>query len=393
MKHAVEKTNFDLSETTLTLRRLGEFIEECDERNGQGEFDVDDVRGISINKAVINTKADMTGVLLASYKQFKHNEFCVVTVTSRNGGKISLARNEDDETYIVSSSYVVFRIWSEELMPEFLSLLFGRSEFDRYARFNSWGSAREVFSYADMTRVEIPVPPFGVQQEVVDVWRGLRKMKEENETLAAPLMQLCRSYLQACKKKYPMKEIGPLIERKEERNDNGSVKIVKSVSVTKEFKDTNAKVDKSNLLGYKIVMPGELSFVQTTGNEKCLCIAVNHFDEPIVVTSVNEVFKMKEESLDADYLYLWCCRPEFDRYARFNSWGSARETFTWSDMCRVKIPLPPIEVQQAIVDVYRCAREAKKIAEEVDRLGRKICPALVRWAAENLNLKQGTNHG
>ena len=94
------------------------------------------------------------------------------------------------------------------------------------------------------------------------------------------------------------------------------------------------------------------------------------------------MFQIEEENLKADYLYLWCCRPEFDRYARFNSWGSARETFNWADMCRVKIPLPPIEVQQAIVDVYRCANEAKKIAEEADRLSREICPALVRWAAE-----------
>lgn len=366
----------------MPWRHLGEFIEECDERNEKGEFVIADVRGISINKSVINTKADMTGVSLSSYKQFKHNEFCVVTVTSRNGGKISLSRNEDENTYIVSSSYVVFRIRSEELMPEFLSLLFGRSEFDRYARFNSWGSAREVFSYADMTRVEIPVPSIKVQRKVVEAWQGLRRMKEENERPAEPLMQLCRSYLQECKKKYPMVEIRPYVKRIDKRNTDGSVQIVKSVSVTKEFKDTNAKVDKGNLIGYKIVMPEELSFVQTTGNEKCLCIAVNHFGEPIVVTSVNEVFQIDEEKLKADYLYLWCCRPEFDRYARFNSWGSARETFNWADMCRVKIPLPPIEVQQAIVDVYRCANEAKKIAEEADRLSREICPALVRWAAE-----------
>ncbi len=246
----------------------------------------------------------------------------------------------------------------------------------------SKGSAHEFFEFDEMTRVEIPVPSIKVQRKVVEAWQGLRRMKEENEKLAEPLMQLCRSYLQECKKKYPMVEIRPYVKRIDKRNTDGSVQIVKSVSVTKEFKDTNAKVDKGNLIGYKIVMPEELSFVQTTGNEKCLCIAVNHFGEPIVVTSVNEVFQIDEEKLKADYLYLWCCRPEFDRYARFNSWGSARETFNWADMCRVKIPLPPIEVQQAIVDVYRCANEAKKIAEAADRLSREICPALVRWAAE-----------
>jgi type I restriction enzyme S subunit len=80
----------------------------------------------------------------------------------------------------------------------------------------------------------------------------------------------------------------------------------------------------------------------------------------------------------ADYLYRWWARKESDRYARFHSWGSERETFNWDDMCRVKIPLPPIDVQEAIVDVYRAANEAKKIAAEADRLSREICPALIQ---------------
>lgn len=235
-----------------------------------------------------------------------------------------------------------------------------------------------------MCRVEIPVPSIEEQKKVVEVWQRLRKMKEENEKLAEPLMQLCRSYLQDCKKKYEMVEIGPLIERVDKRNTDKGVKIVKSVSVTKEFKDTNAKVDKTQLQGYKIVNPGEISFVQTTGNEKCLCFAVSHFPEPIVVTSVNEVMKTDTAKLLADFLYLWWMRKESDRYARFHSWGSARETFNWSDMCRVKIPLPPIDVQQAIVDVYRCANEAKKIAAEADRLSREICPALIQRVAKEV---------
>lgn len=374
------------ADNKIPRHRLGEFIEECDERNGQGEFDVDDVRGISINKAVINTKADMTGVSLASYKQFKHNEFCVVTVTSRNGGKISLARNEDDETYIVSSSYVVFRIRSEQLMPEFLSLLFGRSEFDRYTRFNSWGSAREVFSYADMTRVEIPVPPLGVQEEAVDVWRGFRKMKEENEALAAPLMQLCRSCLQDCKKKWPMKVIGPMISEQNERNESGGLlsDAVRGLSTNKSLIETVANLEGVSLAGYKIVKPNDFAYVADTSRRgDKVSYGFNASTETYLVSSISTVFEVvATEKLSSEFLNLWLCRPEFDRYARFNSWGSARESFSFSDMCRVKIPLPPIEVQQAVVDVYRCASEAKKIAEEADRLSREICPALVRWAAE-----------
>ena len=328
----------------------------------------------------------MTGVSLSSYKQFKHNEFCVVTVTSRNGGKISLARNEDENTYIVSSSYVVFRIRSEELMPEFLSLLFGRSEFDRYARFNSWGSAREVFSYADMTRVEIPVPSIKVQRKVVEAWQGLRRMKEENEKLAEPLMQLCRSYLQECKKKYPMKEIGPYVAERVERNEGllHSSDEVRGLSTNKAIIRTVANLEGVSLSGYKVVRSQDFAYVADTSRRgDKVSYGFNDEANTYLVSSISTVFEVKEkDELEAGYLNLWLCRPEFDRYARFNSWGSARETFNWADMCRVKIPLPPIEVQQAIVDVYRCANEAKKIAEEADRLSREICPALIRWAAE-----------
>lgn len=360
---------------------LGDYISACDERNTDKRYGIDSVMGVSIAKKFISTKADMTGVSLSPYKLVKPNEFCFVTITSRNGGKISLALNESADVYIVSSSYEVFKIDDENVLcPEYLFLWFNQPEFDRYARFHSWGSAREAFSYDDMCRVRIPLPSIEKQRELVATWKGLRDMKEQNEAMAAPLMQLCQSRLQELKHTYPLTEIGPYITRIDKRNSDNKIKVVKSVSVKKEFNDTNAKVDKNNLGNYKIVEDGQISFVQTTGNEKCLCAAVNHFGYPIVVTSVNEVFSTDENNLLVDFLHLYFRRKEFDRYARFHSWGSARETFDWEDMCRVAIPLPPIEEQRAIVNIYKCAAECKRIAEEADRLSREICPALMQKA-------------
>ena len=127
-----------------------------------------------------------------------------------------------------------------------------------------------------------------------------------------------------------------------------------------------------------------LSYVQTTKNEKCFACSVNHFGEPIVVTSVNKVIKSKDsEMLDIDFLFLFLARKEFDRYAIFNSWGSAREVFQWEDFKAVKIPLPPIEVQQAIVEVFNCAERAKKIAAEARERLKTLCPALIQRAANS----------
>ena len=127
---------------------LGNYISLCDSKNDKLEYGINSVRGISIEKKFIDTKANMEGVSLKPYSVVKPNEFAYVTVTSRNGDKISLARNSSNEAYICSSSYIVFKVNKpEELLPEYLSMLFEQDEFDRYSRFNSWGSARETFDW------------------------------------------------------------------------------------------------------------------------------------------------------------------------------------------------------------------------------------------------------
>lgn len=374
-----------MSETKTTKWvRLGDYIEQCDERAGD-DFTVDDVIGISNVKSLIPTKADMKDVSLAPYKILKPNEFCYVTVTSRNGGKISLAMNNTAKLYIVSSSYLVFCSKDENiLLPEYLFMLLNRAEFDRYARFHSWGSARETFDWSEMCRIEIPLPDIEVQRELVATYNGLKVLAEQNESLLPRLSAACHAYIVDCRAKYPAVPFGDYIEEYNELNTDNKIKTVKSVSVFKEFRDTNAKVNKEELSKYKIVLPGMMSYVQTTKNEKCFACCVNHFEEPIVVTSVNKVFFVsKPEEIDIDFLFLFLSRKEFDRYAIFNSWGSAREVFQWEDLKTVQIPLPPIEIQRAIVEVFKCSERAKKIATEARERIKNLCPALVQRAANS----------
>lgn len=365
--------------------RLGDYIIECDERNSNSIYGIDDVRGISIEKKLIFTKADMNGVSLSPYKIMKPNDFCYVTVTSRNGNKISLAMNDTKSTFILSSSYIVFRSKDENiLLPEYLYLLLSRTEFDRYSRFNSWGSARETFDWTEMCRVKIPLPSIETQKELVAVYNGLKELAEENEKLLKPLSKSCEAFIVDCKKKYEKKRLGDLIEDIDIKNSDNKIKAVKSVSVTKEFNETGAKVNKEELSGYKLVPPRHLSYVQTTKNEKCFANALNTSNETYVVTSVNKVIKSKNESiLDIGFLHLFLRRNEFDRFAIFNSWGSAREVFSYEDLCDAQIPLPPIQIQQKIVDLYNCYEECKRIANEAREKISNLCPALVQKAAHS----------
>lgn len=362
---------------------LGELIVECDTRNSANLYTLNNLKGISIEKKFIETKANMDGVSLTPYKLVKPNWFAFVPVTSRNGGKISLAFNETDNTYIVSSAYSVMAIADEEkLNPYYLFLMLQRSEFDRLARFNSWGSAREVYTFADLQRYEIPLPSIEVQREYVAAYRSLQQLAEQNEALAKPLQDVCNAYLSKIAATYDKTEIGPLIEEFSEKNSNNSIKVVKSVSVSKEFLNTNAKVNKNELSGYKIVPPMYISYVQTTKNEKCFASAINKFGFPIVVTSINRVItSVDSEVLDNEFLAMWFRTPEFSRWAIFNSWGSAREVFDFSDLCLSKIPLPPIEVQQSIVALYNCAEEARAIAREAREQLKILAPAMVQRAA------------
>ena len=179
-----------------------------------------------------------------------------------------------------------------------------------------------------------------------------------------------------------MVELGLYINRVDIKNTNNRVKNVKGVSTSKVFRDPTSKVNKDELSSYKIVKPRQISFVQTTHNEKVFCNALNNTNEEIVVTSVNEVFECDETKLLPEYLCIIFNRSEFDRYARFHSWGSARETFTWDDLTKVKIALPTIETQQAIVDIYNCYIKRKEINEKLKEQIKNICPILIKGAIE-----------
>lgn len=368
--------------------RLGDYIEQCDERNVEERYALENVRGISTDKVFIPTKANMDGVSLNSYKVVNTGCFAYVADTSRRGDKIALALNLTLNPYLISSIYTTFRTRNNnDLLPEYLFLLLSRSEFDRYARFNSWGSARETFDWSELYRVEIPLPSIEVQRELVDTYNGFKYLAEQNEALIPRLFAACQAYIVDCRAKYPSVPLGEYIEQLDKRNSYGALTIadVQGISTDKCFIPTKANMDGVSVLSYKIVAPSEFVYVADTSRRgDKMALALNSSDKDILVSSIYTVFRSIDKSiLLPEYLFLLFIRPEFDRYTRFNSWGSARETFDWNEMCRVQIPLPPIDVQQAIVDVYHCMERAKQIATTAREKLKTLCPALVQRAAHS----------
>lgn len=167
------------------MKKLGDFIQPVDVRNN--DLSVTRLLGLSINKCFIESIANTIGTDFRPYKIVKKGQFAYGPVTSRNGEKITIALLEEPEC-IISSSYAVFEITdTSKLLPEYLMLWFSRPEFDRYARYKSHGSVREIFDWDEMCRVELPVPPLNEQQKIVDTYNvitnRIRIKKEINENL------------------------------------------------------------------------------------------------------------------------------------------------------------------------------------------------------------------
>lgn len=193
-------------------RLLGDFIQPVDERNR--DLKVDYLLGVSISKQFIPSIANIVGTDLSSYKIVRTGQFAYGPVTSRNGEKISIALLRDEDC-IISSSYTVFEVVNKnELDPEYLMLWFSRPEFDRYARYMSHGSVREIFGWDELCKVELPVPPVDEQRSIVKAYNTITdriELKRKiNDNLVATVNAIYRKMFIESGKTYqtiPLKQL------------------------------------------------------------------------------------------------------------------------------------------------------------------------------------------
>ena len=153
-------------------RFLGEYIRQVDIRNKEGKKE--NLLGVSVQKQFIQSIANTVGTDFTKYKVVKKGQFTYIPDTSRRGDKIAIALLEDYEEGLVSNVYTVFEVIdTEKLLPEYLMLWFSRPEFDRYARFKSHGSVREVMDWEEMCKVELPVPDIEKQRKIVKAYKTI----------------------------------------------------------------------------------------------------------------------------------------------------------------------------------------------------------------------------
>lgn len=173
-------------------KRLGDYIREVDVRNRN--LEVTKLLGVSISKEFMPSIANTIGTDMSSYKVVEFRQFAYGPVTSRNGDKISISLYREEENAIISQAYTVFEVKNkQELLPEYLMMWFRRPEFDRYARFKSHGSAREIFSWEEMCDVELPIPPIEQQQKIVSEYEAVTHRIHLNEQIIAKLEETAQA--------------------------------------------------------------------------------------------------------------------------------------------------------------------------------------------------------
>lgn len=368
----------------LIKRKIGELIS-LDNRKNTSDLELP-FYGINKDKTFMPTIAATDGLDRKKYKIISKGMFVFSGMQTGRDMCIRIGLYDYPFDALISPAYTTFNVSSEEILPEYLFMIFKSKEMDRYGAFLSDGSIRSNLDWDVFCSIELTVPSKEVQRKYVDIYLG---GQENLNALRKGVEELQRTYLSCMdniKKSAPLLRLGDHITQLFEKNDNEKLGIdrVRGVSNTKEIQRTKANVSMRDLSTFLVIRRNQFVFNRrTTRNGERLGLGFNDTDEPLLFTNDYVAFEIRDtDVLLPEYLYLYFKRDEFDRYVRYNSWGSATEFFNWEDMQEVRVPVPDISTQKALADIYWIHKKRRELAERLEKQQKDICPILVRGAIE-----------
>lgn len=313
-------------------KRLGDYIREVDVRNR--DLKVKKLFGVSVSKEFIPSIANTIGTDMSSYKIVKSRQFVYIEDTSRRGDKIAIALYKDDEKAIVSQAYTIFEVKDkQELLPEYLMMWFRRPEFDRYARFKSHGSAREIFSWEEMCNVELPVPSIEQQQKIVAEYEAVNHRIRLNEQIIAKLEETAQAlyrkmFVDGIDKEHLPKgwRMGTL----EEIADVNSGKTCKSKSEEQTEIYLWPIAGASGIIGYSKIYNQDMCFI-TIGRVGTLGV-VNRYDGKVFCADNVLIIKSKYY----EYCYQILMSIDYNELAK----GGVQSLITQTDLKEIDILIP-----------------------------------------------------
>lgn len=363
--------------------RIRDLISLVDERNSDGSLTA--FYGININKEFMPTVANTEEIDSRKYKVVRKHRFVFSGMQTGRDECIRVGLYEGNSPIIVSPAYTTFEVTNTDaVLDEYFFMLFVSKEMDRYGWFISDSSIRANLDWERFCEIVVSLPSLPVQQKYVDVYNAMLANQRSYEQGLEDLKLACDAYIERLRRELPHTAIGKYIFQSDERNKMAfGADLVRGLSTSKEIIPTKADLDGVSLGNYKLLKEDQIAYVADTSRRgDKISLGLNNIDEIYLVSSISIVFNTKKEKLLPAYLMLFYSRSEFDRYTRFHSWGSARETFTWEDMCEVKIPIPDIEVQWSIVNIYNAYLTRREINEKMKAQIKDICPILIKGSLE-----------
>ncbi|MCC5918545.1 MAG: restriction endonuclease subunit S [Cryomorphaceae bacterium] len=371
----------------MSYKRLGDYIQLVDNRNK--DLAVTNLLGINITKNFMPSVANVSGTDLSKYKIIQKGQFAYSAMQVGRDETIRLALYTDDEPAIISPAYLVIESKDEnELIPEYMMMWFQRPESDRYGWFISDSTVRASLDWERFCEIEIPIPDIDEQRKYVALFKGLLTNQKVYENSLADLQLICNSFMDTLKEK-DLKSLGNLVELVDNRNIDGIVSNLLGINVDKVFMPSKAKTTKENLIKYKIIQNGEFAYsAMQVGRDETVRVVLYTFEEPAIISPAYHVFRVKDENeVLPEFLMLWFYRPEFNRFGWFISDSSVRASLEWERFTDIKIPVPSIEKQEAIVTIYHTLETRKRINEQLKESIKPLCPVLMKGVVESMEVK------
>lgn len=364
----------------LNKYKIGDLIKVIDERNSYG---IKDFYGININKEFMPTVASIDSLDETKYKVVKKHRFVYSGMQTGRDECIRISMFSGDNTIIVSPAYITFEVTAlDKIISEYFFMLFLSKEKDRLGWFLSDGSIRSNLDWSVFCDIEIELPSIEIQQKYVDIYRGMVENQKAYERGLEDLKLVCDGYIEDLRRQMPSEAIGAYLSQQINKNLENKIKINKAVSIDKIFIDSHADLTGVDIKNYLICRHGEFAYnTVTTKNGDKISIAYNK-DDDCLVSPIYTVFNVDREKICPEYLMMWFKREEFNRYARYYSWGSAREMFAFEELCAVRIPLPQINIQQNISEIYNIYIQRKEINEKLKNQIKDICPILIKGSLD-----------
>jgi len=369
----------------MSYKRLGDYIQLVDKRNK--DLAVTNLLGINIFKNYMPSVANQTGLDLTKYKVVSKGQFATNLMHVNRDEVLPVALYTDEQPALVSPAYKTFEVIDEnELLPEFLMMEFQRPEFDRKAWTYCDSSVRGGLEWERLCDMGIPDIDIEEQRKYVALYKGLLNNQKVYENSLDDLQLICDTYMETLKNIENKQPLGELIKTFDIRNSDGKIKNLLGINVKKEFMPSKAKVSDISLLNYKVIEEGVFSTnIMHVGRDELLPVALYQSEKKSIVSPAYKCFKIKNSAnVISEFLMLWFYRAEFDRMTWYYCDSSVRGGLEWSRFLDIKLPIPDIKIQEAIVTIYHTLETRKRINEQLKASIKPICPVLMRGVVEEM---------